>query len=1197
MRARNRIRFELVVWAWACIVTSGWVLAQDPGTAPADPPPAAPAANPAPILAPAPAPAPAATVEEDSQVPDPLREQTIYVPYEKLKNVFEKTGRGVFIPYEKFQELWNAARAHSQTTDQPPRPVDAVITEIDSEAVIADQVVNVKARLQIEVLGKGWVLVPLRLQEAAIRSAKVGDAPARIVLQGESGHQLLWHKEGDASQVIELQLEYTRAYTKTPGQSSVEFAAPQAPINRWRIHVPEAGMAVQVEPMIAASQAPPDPANTDPANTDPANTDLVAFVGAAPTVKISWNPKSEGASGLEAFATVQTEQQLVISEGVARSSVKLDYEISRAKLTQLVLEIPENQKVVNVFDRNVQRWNFEVVDGKQLVRVDLFEATQGQQSLLVELEQFSSAAESSYEVLLPLVRAVGVGRQQGIVVVRVDEGQQGEAVRRAGLLQIDQNELPEAMRATKWDFVYRYGAVPYELAINVKKVAPRISVAELVEADLSADKLVLNWQGLYTIEEAGLFQLRVDLPDGFDVRSVLGKSIAECEAAAVDSYHRVAPESNTWLVNLSKKAFGKIGLSVQLEKQLKDPNLLSPTGTASTLPIPLPRATAADVEFAQGAVVVNAPESLHINPADDTGLRSISFPEAFQPIPATPPSGKALQPVLAYAFAKGAAQLSLTAERRRPQVTVNQLVSAEIASGVVKYQLTFFYDIRYSGVKSLRIDVPTALAPDINNVNTALSKEEISPRPADCPEGYTPWKFAAETELLGATEVRLAWEQKIDELGIGKSVPIDIPRLLPQEVFRASGQIVISKSESIDIQPTGQPSGLLPIDPQKDVMPQGRSDSAAMAFEFVGDWSLSIQATRYELEGSKLTSIERGVVRIVALSQGELSIQAIYRLRSARQRLAIALPESAEFDAQPLRIDGRAVNPERESAGVIFAPLADQEIDRPFVLELRYSVQGTPEQLDLPAFPDDPAVQKVLLCAYLPDQDVLLASRGPWSDEQPNEATPIPMQWATADDSALIQWVTEGSPAAYNSIQTFPTGKSHLHVYSALRPPKAPDGSLQLSTMNRNLFQGLVILAVALVGLPLFRRSLRSQIILLLLIVAGVLLIGVFIPELARTLLSGASAVFPVAIGIVIVVWLIGHASRLQWTRAATAVAASAVAASPFGSDTASSTTPAVAAAETIVVSPSDEAPPPENKPATDVDHTDERSEGGRDNG
>ncbi len=1164
MRHRIRILVLMLVVAWMPV--NGVVYGQADGTTPAGSTPSAPATDGHDPLS-----------GDEVQEKDPLREQTIYIPYEKLKNVFEKPGRGVFVPYEKFQELWNAARARTHAEQPSQRPVDAVITEIDNEATIADQVVNVRAKVRIEILGKGWVLVPLRLQNAAIRSAQIGDAPARIVLHPETGHQLLWHKEGESPQQIELLLEYTRAYAKTPGQSSVEFEAPQAPINRWRVRVPDAGMAVQVEPMIAATRAPQEPGGADTTGRD-----LLAFVGAAPTVKISWNPKAEGATGLEAFATVQAEQQMVISEGVARSTIKLEYEISRAKLTQLVLEIPADQKVVNVFDRNVQRWNFEPAEGKQLVRIDLFEATQGQQSLLVELEQFSNAAESSYEVALPLVRAVGVGRQQGIVVVRIEEGQQGEAVRRAGLLQLDQNDLPESLRSTPWDFAYRYGAVPYELAVSVDKVLPRISVTELVEADLSAEKLVLNWQGLYKIEEAGLFQLRVDLPDGFEVRAVEGKVIGTCEAAAVDSYHRVAADANTWLVNLSKKAFGSVGLWVQLERPLNDPNLLSPTGTTSTLPVPLPRATVADVEFAQGSLVVNAPESLHINPAQDDGLRSISFAEAFQTIPATPAGSKPLQPVLAYAFAKGTAQLSVTAERRRPQVTVNQLVRAEIASGVVKFHVSLYYDIKYSGVKSLRVDVPTALTTDIHNVSQALSKEEITPKPDDVREGYTPWKFAAETELLGTTEVQLAWEQKIDELGIGKSVEIAIPRLIPNDVFRAAGQIVISKSESIDIQPTGQPVGLLPIDPQKDLLPQGRSDSAAMAFEFVGDWSLSIQATRYELETSKLTSIERGVVRIVALSQDELSIQAIYRLRSARQRLAIGLPEQADFDAQPLRINGRAVNPERESTGVIFAPLADQEIDKPFVLELRYSTPGTPGQLDLPAFPDDPAVQKVYLCSYLPAQDVLLASAGPWSDEQRRDASPIPLGLRSISDEELIQWVAEGIPAAVSSAQTFPIGKSHLHVYSTLRPQKAPDGSLRLSTMNRNWFQGLVILAVAVVGLPLFRQSLRWQLALLLLIAAAVLLIGVFVPELARTLWEG---VFPIALTVLVIIWLIGHVSKMHWSRPDLASSvATTPAASPFAGGSTERTN-ATSGESDIILADSEclESPPPSDADASGV--------------
>ena len=107
------------------------------------------------------------------------------------------------------------------------------------------------------------------------------------------------------------------------------FEAPQAPINRWRIQVPEAGMAVQIEPMIAATRG-----GDEGEEGEGLETDVLAFVGAAPTVKIAWNPKAEGASGLTAFATVQVEQQLVITEGVARSTIQLDYDISRRTLSR-----------------------------------------------------------------------------------------------------------------------------------------------------------------------------------------------------------------------------------------------------------------------------------------------------------------------------------------------------------------------------------------------------------------------------------------------------------------------------------------------------------------------------------------------------------------------------------------------------------------------------------------------------------------------------------------------------------------------------------------------------------------------------------------------------------------------------------------------------------------------------------------------
>ena len=45
-----------------------------------------------------------------------VREKTVYVPYEKLKEIFEKEGRGIFLPYDEFLKLWEASQP------KPPEP-------------------------------------------------------------------------------------------------------------------------------------------------------------------------------------------------------------------------------------------------------------------------------------------------------------------------------------------------------------------------------------------------------------------------------------------------------------------------------------------------------------------------------------------------------------------------------------------------------------------------------------------------------------------------------------------------------------------------------------------------------------------------------------------------------------------------------------------------------------------------------------------------------------------------------------------------------------------------------------------------------------------------------------------------------------------------------------------------------------------
>jgi hypothetical protein len=1072
--------------------------------------------------------------ESPAKDTSPVQERDIYIPFSKLQDVFEKEGRGVFLPYDQFQKLWDAAQEREEAPPQEESPVDAIITSAINEATVKRDVIEVEATLSIELLKQGWLQVPLRLNDAAIQSATIDGEVARVTPTPEGGYQLLIENKSDKPSSIELQLVYSRAFTKSPGRNSVTFNSPQAPVNRWRIRIPQAGVKVNVQPMIAASEVPVDDASDDRAPSPAPNPDetlLLAFVGAAPQVLIDWTPKSEGARGMTALTSVQVAQSLSIAEGTVRTRAELKYEISRGELEQLSVLVPQGHKVVNIFDANVRKWTIAEEGNNQRIMVELFEPAQTAQNLLVELEQFISI-DDSLTITAPRIRVEEVGRQQGTIVVNVDPALKAEAITRSGLLQVDAAELPQEQAGQTRAFSYRYASLPFELAIGVEKIKPRISVVQLAEAYLLPDEWNLDLLAVYDVQDAGVFQLEFIVPEDFEVLQVSGCATGDATAAVVDSFRRQDDAPTRLIVNLSRKAIGKVSLQVKLQRRLSDANLITPTGSSSELSLNLPRASQTNISRAEGHFILHSPDSLRVNPSTTSGLRPISFSEAYRDIASIRDNRfPSARPAFAFAFSDQAAQFAVTVERRKSQITARQRMVVRLDNGVVRYETIIFYEILYSGVKSLRLDVPASVASEIRNTSETLREAPLNPTPDDVTEGYVAWGLTGEAELIGTQIVRLQWEQKLDQLDVGKSLEVAVPHLKPMSVDRAWGQIVIAKTETLDIQPSGELTGLRPIDPTQDIMKDALVANAARAFEFYDDWQLSLTATRFQLEELKRTSIERGLVRAVITRSDEQGIQAIYRMRSARQRLALQLPAEAQFDTQPVRINGQPVALERGDQGQLFVPLVGQEPDAPFLLELRYTVPGDHQSISVPTFPEDPAVQRVFLAIYLPEELALLGSTGPWSEEY-RWRHKQSLKWipqVNQSDSQLTKWVTEGINAPPSS--AFQTAGT-VYLFSALRPQPPPEGDLKLRVVQENWLAGFIFLPLALLAGVMIRSSLRSKIATIALVVIAILLTGVFTPTLAQQLLNAPLYAALAMVGIIWSASHLMHASRnVDWRK------------------------------------------------------------------
>ena len=1065
---------------------------------------------------PAPAPAVAAVPAKPAPAPEgnPLREQTIYIPYEKLWQVFEKEGRGVFIPYEEFNRLWAAARSNLNAKVESEPPVGALLKEAGGVIKVGKEVVEAEATLRVELLKPGWHEIPIGLADAGVTGAQVDGMPARLMSRAGQGYFLLLEKKEEGPAEVTLKLDFARAYEKTPGRNQVAFQPPPAAVSRWEVVIPEPGVKAVVTPLMAASEVPASQTN---------ETRIVAVVGAAPQLTIQWTPRAEGAVGLEALVHLQTQTNTMIDEGVTRTRIALHYAISRAKLARIEFEVPADQKVVAVSDANIKEWTLEATGKVQRVRADFFEPATGSQAVVVELEAYATAGSA----VVPMLRASGVARQQGKIGVQVSPRLRADPETRKGLTQIDEATLARSAAGGGFPFAFQYNQPEsVELRFKLEAVKPRIlaeSVNQVrIEPDLIVQDVLVKWR----VEKTGVFKLQARLPEGFELESAVETATAGGTAPAVESQF---VENGLLTLNLRGQALGDVSVRMRLARKLAEAALQQPGAGDAVLKIPLVRVAEEGVENQKGFVTLTENDALQRMKAETTGLEFKGAAQEEGWI-----ASLLGRPAPGGWFFRGhtEASVAVTLRRRAPYISVGQLLETAVESGRVQYRDTLSYSVQYSGVKQLRLDVPEALGPQIK-----LSGGTARLRPANgveaekppLPAGFARLVVEGDREFIGPVVVALEWNEKTGELPVGQSQDIAVPRLLPVGVDHAWGQIVLKKAEAIDLVPAGDPAGLRPIDPERDLMGGRRIPGIAQAYEFrTADWRLTVRATRYEVADVKNTSVERGWVRQVVTRGGVTSAQAIYRLRSARQRLALKLPEGAAFDTQPARINGSPVPLERGSAGEFFVPLTGRSPDDAFVLELRYTVKDTEKGLSIPEFSGEPAVQKVLQSVYLPPDRRYLGFSGPWTDENVWVLMPASIvKRSNRTTQAILGWVAEGVSFDTSGLAQFATDGTHL-LFSALRPETGEGGRLRPRSVTGWILDAGVIALILLAGFPLLRSSPRRALTLAAGAVCAWTLGMVFLPELAGAMVNKATA----AAGVVLVVlWSVRQLVTGDWLK------------------------------------------------------------------
>jgi hypothetical protein len=809
-------------------------------------------------------------------------ERLIYLPYKNLKQVFEKEGAAVFMSYGQFLKMWDKTRVGDLRVPLKP-PVNAVITEAAYTGTVTGDVVQVEASLTVQVLGKPWVELPIQFGDAAIGKMTAGDDKILLQATGNGTYALLFPKAGE----FKVQLELSTRVRTSPDGRSLEIDCPPSGITTFALTVPTADQTVEIVPQaVIAPQA-----------ADDKTTRIKANLGATKKITARWRPRLSSAPVMETLTSVYNTLDMRIADGLVHTHSMLAYQVLRGQVDQLRIGVPLDHRILDVTSVGLKSWKVVKEEKAQVVTVDLL----GGDAKLIAVEVLTErpVPDAAFDLVgiddagvYHGIHALGELREDGIVVVGQSADLSLAVQEQSGLVRIEAAEVPEALRRPGTQF-YKYYTPKIRLMAAVKPVEPRLLVEHRTQLVFRDDELQLISHLQYTVEKAGVFELRIKLPEKLSIDRV------DCEPM---KEFQTPDGENLLIVVLREKTSGQLAVTITGHRTL-DPS----DKESRPLPLDEPLATARE----NGTIYVYAPESLEII-ADENRLQAA---QPARPEPNTPLQIANARLTAAWSYTRHP-EIPVRTERKPTRLTAAVATSINIRQDLTEVMTIVNYLVQFAGIDTLRLAVPEQVAADvqIESADPTGSPIKQKSRAESAEDGWVVWTVVMQRELTGRISLRVRYDLKPDQKDKVANVAVQPVRVLPIPGKNAdastinpaavSGEITVQKDRSLSVSAStgdGERAGdLEPIDVRELTLLPQEGNLAYRYFRQPADLStalkLELTAERHEIQEVVETVVSQALVEAVVTQEKTVTLRCRYRLKtSERQRLELELPRESEI--------------------------------------------------------------------------------------------------------------------------------------------------------------------------------------------------------------------------------------------------------------------------------------------------------------
>ena len=1025
----------------------------------------------------------------------------IYVPYENLRDVFESQKQGVFLPYQEFQRLWQAATGAPAAVQAAPTPY--LISTARVAGKVSEEVATMQLELTVDILLDGWVEVPIGLGDVAVVKASFVDdqtaGPRPLLRVIDKQYKLITRGKGRRV----LKVDFVRQLLSKPGLKVLSYNMPSAAISTLELLIPAENMKVDVEPMLAATTTQVDLQGEKAAK-------LQAFLGSAKKVKLSWKPKTQAAADLEPVIIATQLQHIHVAEALVSHDVDFTFDIRRRPVDSFAVELPPDFRVTSVDAANVSKWDIvanppSASSPMQLLQVKLFAPAKDAYSLKVKMERFLK--ESKAQIPLRPIIVRNTLRQTGLIAISHSPRRSVELRESKNLARVDIGRLPTHLSKRAGLIAYRFITSDYGGSLAITSVDPRITVNQLWALGVNTDRLELKGQLNYKIERAGLFQLTMNLPEPWEITS-LGPS------KLVDDHQLTGQGSDRKLtILLNRELSGSFQLQLVARAKRDQPQ--------ADVNFVLPLADPQNVHLYSGQLLLYLPEQLQAQVQQLNQLHSLPVKRAGRWT-----SFSGLKEAMAFEFraidrAKPAgASLKIALKPTQISALVHRLVN--IQPGSIDQEAVIEYRIRYAPVDTLYLKMPAALADAGVQISGSDIKEKprIEQLPADqlvnaqpateadtdtSAKGWAYYKIVLQFPKIGTYRLRVQLRRSFQAGQIGQATTVTVePILAAGKLLGQSGHIAITKADTLAI---GQPisENLIPAEAGSaaDLPYQPHRKIAFLAFKYTAPpFELSLPVVTQAEAAVYTTIANAAIVEQVLARDGTLNAHVIYLLATSRgDRLPISIPDGAKLFA--VLLNGSEVPVEMGTSPdqrIVRLPPSAGQVSK-FVVEISYGLaQASARKLSAPTLPKDIPVQQCLWRLWVPQDDYVLAYDRDFSPLHASQA------------NRMLTVLAQNYPSGV-SFKLAPQGQQLNFVR------QGPPAKLSVTLADKEVFTIVLWLAIFAAGAWMLKLDAFRRCLIILAAAAVAFIIRLFAPLLIDRVFATGTPAAVIVVGLWLVYW------------------------------------------------------------------------------